>query len=446
MAMPIPATATVARGQERRDIAVPPGTTVAGLLAMLHLDTTGEVVVARADGRPVALSASIGGDLPSGVLLALTDPDAVVAARARADAGRGAGFAAPLASIVTLMFALAVEVGVLVIPLARPTAGIPDGARWLGAVVSAGVVLALALRTRLGTTVGGALAGPGLLGAPASALADPASPTATTVALGLALVGATLAGFAIWLVRGDAPAAASAIAWGATALLVCAGLAAGATPANLAPVLLGLGVGAVLLAPRHALPVPESQLLDLPLLTTSAPAVRAAEVASPSRVTRRRMGHTLGWARAVTETTTVAGSVLAAASGFVMALRVDLGTLSGKTGLASLAAAVLALALLPRGQRSRVVRTLPRVAATGLAAGAAAALVGRGLVAGTEVVAALVGLALVLVWGAVLATREPRSALLSRLADLVQGLALVLVVPTAFVASGLFDLVRQVAS
>jgi len=412
MAMPIPATATVARGQERRDIAVPPGTTVAGLLAMLHLDTTGEVVVARADGRPVALSASIGGDLPSGVLLALTDPDAVVAARARADAGRGAGFAAPLASIVTLMFALAVEVGVLVIPLARPTAGIPDGARWLGAVVSAGVVLALALRTRLVTTVGGALAVPGLLGAPASALADPASPTATTVALGLALVGATLAGFAIWLVR----------------------------------VLLGLGVGAVLLAPRHALPVPESQLLDLPLLTTSAPAVRAAEVASPSRVTRRRMGHTLGWARAVTETTTVAGSVLAAASGFVMALRVDLGTLSGKTGLASLAAAVLALALLPRGQRSRVVRTLPRVAATGLAAGAAAALVGRGLVAGTEVVAALVGLALVLVWGAVLATREPRSALLGRLADLVQGLALVLVVPTAFVASGLFDLVRQVAS
>ncbi|MGL5248435.1 MAG: hypothetical protein ACRC8U_09595, partial [Brooklawnia sp.] len=293
MAMPIPATATVARGQERRDIAVPPGTTVAGLLAMLHLDTTGEVVVARADGRPVALSASIGGDLPSGVLLALTDPDAVVAARARADAGRGAGFAAPLASIVTLMFALAVEVGVLVIPLARPTAGIPDGARWLGAVVSAGVVLALALRTRLVTTVGGALAVPGLLGAPASALADPASPTATTVALGLALVGATLAGFAIWLVRGDAPAAASAIAWGATALLVCAGLAAGVTPANLAPVLLGLGVGAVLLAPRHALPVPESQLLDLPLLTTSAPAVRAAEVASPSRVTRRRMGHTL---------------------------------------------------------------------------------------------------------------------------------------------------------
>ena len=126
MAMPIPATATVARGQERRDIAVPPGTTVAGLLAMLHLDTTGEVVVARADGRPVALSASIGGDLPSGVLLALTDPDAVVAARARANAGRGAGFAAPLASIVTLMFALAVEVGVLVIPLARPTAGIPS--------------------------------------------------------------------------------------------------------------------------------------------------------------------------------------------------------------------------------------------------------------------------------------------------------------------------------
>ena len=313
-------------------------------------------------------------------------------------------------------------------------------------MVSAGVVLALALRTRLVTTVGGALAVPGLLGAPASALADPASPTATTVALGLALVGATLAGFAIWLVRGDAPAAASAIAWGATALLVCAGLAAGATPANLAPVLLGLGVGAVLLAPRHALPVPESQLLDLPLLTTSAPAVRAAEVASPSRVTRRRMGHTLGWARAVTETTTVAGSVLAAASGFVMALRVDPGTLSGKTGLASLAAAVLALALLPRGQRSRVVRTLPRVAATGLAAGAAAALVGRGLVAGTEVVAALVGLALVLVWGAVLATREPRSALLGRLADLVQGLALVLVVPTAFVASGLFDLVRQVAS
>lgn len=134
MAMPIPATATVARVRNAVTSRCHPARRwLACSRCCTWTPPARWSLLAPTAGR-VALSASIGGDLPSGVLLALTDPDAVVAARARADAGRGAGFAAPLASIVTLMFALAVEVGVLVIPLAGrpqeyPTA--PDGwGRW----------------------------------------------------------------------------------------------------------------------------------------------------------------------------------------------------------------------------------------------------------------------------------------------------------------------------
>lgn len=441
------ATATIARGPERTDVAVPQGTTIAGLLAMLHIDTSdADVTVALPDGRPADLGAVIGDELPSGVLLAVTDARATAAASARAiRASDEARFARATGTAGAWAFATALGCATLLVPLARPGL-VPSWGRLACGALLLVVAVVLSRRPDLPARPGGALAVPLLFGLPFAALVEPGTPVAVPVAVALVLVATALAAFVGWLRTGSASSAAAAVLWGGVALAVGAGLVAGANAGALAALLLAAAVFTVRLAPRFALPVPESQLLDLPLVTTSAPAVRALELPPPARVTRRRVAHTLEFASAVTATATLGGAALAVVTGTLLAWDAAPQTLPGQAALVAIAAAVVALALVPRGNRSALVRIAPRIAAAALLAGATGALAGRGVLPVPVTAAGLLGLAALVVLGSVLTTREPASAFLGRVADLAQAVALTVVVPAALLAAGVFDLVREVAS
>ena len=448
------ATATIAHAAGRTDVAVPAGTTLAGLLALLRIPVGPDISIALPDGTPADLDAALGTDLPSGVLLSVAGTRATADATARAvQAGDEAWFTRWAATAGGVGLAAVLGWGLLAAPFLTGVPPLPLPARVVSGVALVAIVLTLLRGPGLR---GAALRGPGLAGplgalgvpallAPAAVLvSDPTDPAGRAVALAAMLLLAALAANALHLPGRQPATGAAAAVWGALALGVSLAPLAGVPGTVVAPALLVIAVAVVLLAPRFAVGVPESQLLDLPLLTTVAPAVRTPPVAPPSRITRRRVDRTVAEAAAITDTCVLGGAVVAVAAGAVLLAAVDPGTLSGQAALGTTAVAALVLALSTRGRRSPVVRWAPVAAATALAGLAATALLRTGWSV-VAIGAGVVVLALVLVLGTLAVTRRP-SALPGRLADLAQGLGLVLLLPGAFLAAGLFEWIWQAAS
>lgn len=442
------ASATVTYGTQRDDVAVPTGTTVAGLMAMLHIDTSdGALTLTRSDGRPADLAAVIGSDLPSGTVLAVSGARASEQARAEAaHSQRDDKYIGAAATAAAVLFAGLVELGVLVVPLLLQLDMVPAAFARYGAAGGAfTVALALAFRPSVRRAPGGAFALPALLGVPAVAAIQPGPTPIPQIATTVGLWAIVVAAFLLWLATRRPSSVAAAAMWGGLAVIASVGMYLGAGPAAVAPLVLALAVLTVRVAPDFALPIPETQLLDLPLLATSASAVRTVDVPAPGRVTRRRVDFAVGYAQDVTETLTVAGVVLAvAASALVVPL---IGTtLQGWGAIVALATAALGLSLMARGNRSPLVRRLTRFGAVGVVAAIALVGVGSGLIGPFAAGGALVAIAVFVVFGAVAATRDEGSPLLGRLGDVLQGMSLVLLVPSAVLAAGLFDIVRQAAS
>ncbi|MDO4716153.1 MAG: hypothetical protein Q4B08_01165 [Propionibacteriaceae bacterium] len=436
---------TVFHGDNSIDVAVPAGVAVAHLLSVLRIDPHEfGIKVSGLDGHPIGLDSVLGETVPSGSVLTVTG-----AAPQKRRSGVLSSLVQPdeetlVMTVPALLFIALVQVCAIGLPLAL-SSSLPWWLRLAGAAFTFVMTLLLCRRPLLGTTTG-ALLIPALLAAPFAALISPTAPTGVRLGVALAAGVGTTASFVIWALTRQAVAATSAALWGVTAFVAAVTLPTSARVTDVAPILLALGVAAVVLAPRLALPIPESQLVDLPLLTTSAPAVRQPNARPPARITSRRVRYTVRTAEIIAETCTLGGIAIAAlASGFV-ALEADTGSLRGLGAIAELAAAVTLFGLLGRTHRSALMRIAPRAGAVLVAAIALTVTVLIGRLPASLVVIALSGLGLVLVWGALLVTREPRSALLGRVGDLVQGLALTLLVPAAIVAAGLFDIVREVAS
>ena len=441
------ATATIVSGTGTHDVAVPVGTTVAGLLAMLQIDTSaGEFAVTRSDGGSADLAAMIGADLPSGVVLAVTESGASAAAVRAARATKDSRFASWAAVVSALLFVVFLDVGVLGAPLLMGLADVPWPARVGAAALAVVLALALVRREEIRGSVAGSLGLPALLGAPVLAVLDPAASTSRALAPVLATTGALLAAFVIWIVVRRPLAQVAAGFWGVLALCITLTVLLGGGLSQLAPLLLAASVYAIRLVPNFSMPVPESQLVDLPALTTSASAVRAPNVVPPGRITRPRIMRSVEHGAAVTNSVTMASVAVAVVSApFVLPL-IGTDTPRGWGALATVAAAVVSLALFVRHDRSPLVRRLPRFGAGAILGAVAVWLAALG---GVWMLASVGGLTLIgiaLAFGTVQATREPGSVLLSRIADIVQGLALVVVLPAALIASGAFDLIRQVAS
>lgn len=440
------ASATVSSGDARADVAVPAGTTVSGLLAMLHIDTAdADLAVTLADGRPADLGAAIGRDLPSGVLLAVTGARASQRAEVEARRSSEAAWSADaLGPAMALVFSAALGVGLQALPLLG-WAEVEPLVRGAGAMLGLATGVPLVVRPLAARPVG-AVGVPAVLGLAALALVPPGLPGAGSLAVVVWLAAAFLVAGISWLVRRGPVAAAGAAVWGWTSLAGTALALVGPPLPTAAALLAALGTIVVSVVPALAVRVPETQLLDLPLLTTSASAVRSPELPPPSRITGRRVARTLADATGIAETVAIGGVALSVAMAPLAAPLLEAGGVSGAAAWVAVVAQVLALALTPRAQRSRLLRTAPRLGAAAVAALIVSRLAGGGTMPLPVLVGGLVVLALGVWLLGLPAERRQPSALLGRLAEIGQSLALLSLVPATVLGSGLFDLIRQAAS
>jgi hypothetical protein len=439
------AAATLAYGTNRTDVAVPAGTTVGGLLASFRIDANDPAIaIALLDGQSADPSATIGGDLPSGVLLNVIDANATIQALAEAAKREAnAGFAGRAAAIVNIIFGAALGLGLILGPLLWPWLAVGQPLRISAGMLLAVAVVVLAWRTGFAEKPAGSLIAPACFGLGAASVIDPGIPQAGLISLAVASATAAVFAVANWL-RDHQHTVAAASLWGLTATATIVAVLTGANSAQLGAVLTVLGMAAVLLAPSYALPMPDSQIIDLPLLTTSAASVRAPALSAPSKITRRRVQHTLQQAYLVADAITLGGAFLATVGAALLVGTVSLANTEGQSATVAVFAVAISLALAPRDDRSRAARLAPRIASGAIVSIAALTL--GGILDPILVTAGVIIVAFILAVGVAFASQRHTSAFLTRTADIVQGLALLLLLPAAFVASGAFQLIWQAAS
>ncbi|MCL2490059.1 MAG: hypothetical protein FWF36_04945 [Propionibacteriaceae bacterium] len=258
------------------------------------------------------------------------------------------------------------------------------------------------------------------------------------LALWLATVGASL-GWAWSRQRHDAMAAVclGVIAAAVTALTIPAGAISGLTPLVLALVVASVAAAPVL-APR----VPTEQLLDLPLLATSALSTRAAQVHSPGRVTDTRATLVVKGSDATVTVITVLGSLAAIILAWLVMWS---GASAGPRAWASLGTVLLSALILtvaPTGSVLRTARLVPRAAAVVVTLELAwhIALRGAGgvVVPVWALVMSLACLAVLAVSISLVSTSQQGAPLVGRIGDITLALSQVILFPAAFLASSVF--------
>ncbi|MEE9965110.1 MAG: hypothetical protein K4304_08445 [Propionicimonas sp.] len=437
--------ATIAHGTLRTDIALPEGTTVASLQQVLNIDTARSTIV-LADGSQPAPDAVIGIDIPQGTLFTIAAGSALAQRMQLSAAGPGPQRSTSLTgAALAVLLGFGFPLAFLVLPLSNPQldAGLP--LRLASAAVALAAAAVLIRRSRATESLLIPLAVPALMGIATLAAVDPRFPAAAPIAAAAGLTAAAVTSFFCWQF-GRGTANATLGLWVLIALVGWGAAMIGASSSQVGAALLCLGVGAVVLAPAVASPVPDSQLLDLELLRTAASGIRVPDPPKPTRITSRRARRTVATTDAVIATVALAGVVVAVVASVFLAPAINLHSLTGLTALAALILAAVGLALLPRGYHAPLMLIAPRVGAATITAVTAVAC----LAAGTP--AALIGAALLalaafgVVVGTAASQRSHKSALLGRIADIVQGVALGLLFPAALVASSTFELIWQGAS
>ena len=126
--------------------------------------------------------------------------------------------------------------------------------------------------------------------------------------------------------------------------------------------------------------IPATQLLDMPLVTTSAPTVRSPEVPSPSRITGRRVNRTVTDATSRTRLVQYVGLGLIFVGAPVIYSMVGIHSTRQIACLILVCASVIALVVVPRERRWASSRVVPRVGALILLATLLISPASRGLV------------------------------------------------------------------
>lgn len=446
MAAPM-ACATVLDADGRHDVAVPVGTTIAGLAAMLHMDVSGGAVrLTLTDGSPAEAHGVIGADIPSGVVLSVSGERASVLAARRAAALADAPRVRLLLVDSLILGPLLLTVLLLVL---APLAGwwtVPGWARAAAGACAGGASLALLGAPAFRDQPARSLAASTTLALSALCLLPLDSELTPWLLLPVAASAAFAGCMAWWVFTRTATTAALAVVW-ATASAVGMTSAWTATPLSLlAPAALAFSVLALTAAPSMALSVPQSQLLDLPLVTTSAAQVRAPRVPPPARVTAPRVDRTLREATRRNDVVVLALCVLAAAATPSTVSLMGISTWPQRSAIILVVCAAAALAVIPRQRSSRLARLVPRACAVLLLVTAVRSPVVSDAVGQLASIQALLVAAILIVAGTSLVTHGEGSALAGRAADIVESLSVTAVLPAATVATGVVDLVRQAAS
>lgn len=449
------------------DFAAPQGTTVAGLCAMLAIDLTiPSVRLTHADGRPLDGAAVLGRELPSGAAIALSSRVLSAQQANEASARHENQWLSPVLALVGICFLLVGAITSLcLMPLVAdatlrgfkyaedgPTwaiilSGIPGWLRILCSLLCcAGALVPLFASRLVRSRPAMLLLMPALAGYSSIGLVSGAGVHALEVAPVVAVWVALITAVAVASLTGTPAAVSAILVWvGAVALVTVS-----AYPVfhlvNVAPLAVVVGVLLFLMAPRLALRVPDSQLVDVSSVLTIASRIRQEPAQTPSPVTGGRMTTALGHTEARNSLIITASSLFVLVGGIPLALSVvptiDVGR--GIGGFVLVIAAIITLLTAPRATRNHLGRILPRLSAAGLAA---AFLLGTWVHSWTNdlgLYPLLPACVLILVGVSVaagVALYEPKghAALMGTILDFVQTFCTFLLLPAAFMASGLFE-------
>ena len=425
MSTPLAST-TVLHGMSKRDVAVPVGTTVASLMRMLEIDPT-SMNLAHPDGTPVGLEQVIGPDLPSGAVLTLSGSvESATIAKQVATRAASPWLRPTLVLVVFLTLMASIETACLIGP-ALGWWSVPVALRVTAAVICAMTVAASLRWWRLRDTAPGLLATTTLIGICGTAALPPSTVFLSQLAVAVTTWTALMAALCIWLIDKSALSATLAVVWGAASLLASFVIMWDIPMTMVAPLVMAVTAIAVSTIPSFAFRIPETQLLDLPTVTTSAPTVRAPQVAPPSPITAGRIRRTISEATARDQLLLIV-------------------CCSAVVGTVMMVTAFLSMALVPRARRDRLGRILPRISAL-LILIAALTTPSTSQALGSQITTLVLTImaATLSITATALAKARP-SALIGRIADITQTFSVFLLLPAAVYAAGLFDLVRQMTS
>ena len=458
------AAVTVTDASGTQDLIVPLGTTVTGLLSMLDIDSTDpSLQITGADGRALDMGAVLGTDLPQGVLISITSGRERQIQEQRAiERTSDPWFRPSLVLTICGLLACAMDALLIFCALIAPRFAAKFSLPWWAMLTVGALSLLLCLfmlyqhrvHTNAGLlcawtlSAGSSFLGllPALGNARIYAEASQIMTMSQVAALLFPLWGATGVALGLWLWRSTPLSSAHAVSWGL--LTGCATVLTflNAPLHRVAPFAIAFAVCAITASPSLSVRIPATQLLDMPLVTTSAPTVRSPEVPSPSRITGRRVNRTVTDATSRTRLVQYVSLGLIFVGAPVIYSMVGIHSPQQIACLVLVCASVIALVVVPRERRWASSRVVPRVGALILLATLLISPASRDLVGNAYAAAALVVLGCASLMWTRMRAEQDHSPLIGRFADIFQALSLTVIFPASFFAADLFDLIRQVAS
>ena len=463
---------TVIDSDGASDFAAPEGTTVAGLCAMLAIDLTlPSVRVSYADGRPLDGGAVLGRDLPAGSTIALSSRVLSAQQVNEASERQENQWLSPVLALLGYCFIVIGAVSALcLLPMIADAALVgfahpEDGPKWAveaakiplwargacAAVCCAASILPLFASRAVRSRPALLLLMPALAGYSAIGFVAMSGIHALSVAPVIGVWVALAVSLAVVSLTTTPTALSAFFAWiGATALVTI-----GAYPMfnliDIAPLTLLLGVFLFLMAPRFALRVPDSQLIDSTSVQTIASRIRQPPMQKPSTLTGGRMADALGHTDARYMLLVAASTLFILVGGIPLAYTVTPAITFGR-GLGGFIFVIMSIVVLltaPRGIRAHAGQILPRIAAAGVGCAFLFGTWAQSWVApiGNDkyplfpllplVILLIVAVATVL-W-MTLHVPKGHAALSGTILDFVQTFCIFTLLPAAVMSSGLFE-------
>ena len=463
---------TVVDSDGTSDFAAPEGTTVAGLCAMLEIDLSlPSVHVSYADGRPLDGGAVLGRDLPAGSTIALSSRVLSAQQVNEASERQENQWLSPVLALLGYCFIVIGAVSALcLLPMIADAALVgfahpEDGPKWAveaakiplwargacAAVCCAAAVLPLFASRAVRSRPVLLLLMPALAGYSAIGFVAMSGIHALSVAPVIGVWVALAVSLAVVSLTTTPTALSAFFAWiGATALVTI-----GAYPMfsliDIAPLALLLGVFLFLMAPRFALRVPDSQLVDSASVQTIASRIRQPPAQKPSTLTGGRMADALGHTDARYTLLVAASTLFILVGGIPLAYTVTPAITLGRGlgGFIFVLMSIVTLLTAPRGIRTHAGQILPRVAAAGVGCAFLFGTWSQSLAVGTREatyslfpllpLSILLIIAVATILWMTLHVPKGHAALAGTILDFVQTFCIFTLPPAAVISSGLFE-------
>ena len=463
---------TVVDSDGTSDFAAPEGTTVAGLCAMLEIDLSlPSVRVSYADGRPLDGGAVLGRDLPAGSTIALSSRVLSAQQVNEASERQENQWLSPVLALLGYCFIVIGAVSSLcLLPMLADAALVgfahpEDGPKWAveaaniplwvrgvcATVCCAASALPLFASRVVRSRPALLLLMPALAGYSAIGFVAMSGIHALSVAPVIGVWVALAVSLAVVSLTATPTALSALFAWiGATALVTI-----GAYPMfsliDITPLALLLGVFLFLMAPRFALRVPDSQLVDSASVQTIASRIRQPPVQKPSTLTGGRMADALGHTDARYTLLVAASTLFILVGGIPLAYTVTPAITLGRGlgGFIFVLMSIVTLLTAPRGIRTHAGQILPRVAAAGVGCAFLFGTWSQSLAVGTSEgtyslfpllpLSILLIIAVATILWMTLHVPKGHAALAGTIIDFVQTFCIFTLLPAAVISSGLFE-------